>query len=166
MLVSAIHQHESVIVIHMSPPSWTSLWPPTPSHPSRLSQSTRFELPASYSKFPLAIYFTYVNVNVSVSLFLFIPPSPSPTAPTSLFSMSESPLLPCKYVHQYHLSRFYTCVNVQYLFFSFWLISLLIIGSRFIYLIKIQLCSFLWLNNIPLYICTTTFLSTHLSMDI
>ena len=31
----------------------------TPSHPSRLSQSTRFELPASYSKFPLAIHFTY-----------------------------------------------------------------------------------------------------------
>ena len=41
MLLSATHQHESAIGTHMSPPSWTSLPPPTPSHPSRLSQSTR-----------------------------------------------------------------------------------------------------------------------------
>ena len=30
----------------------------------------------------------------------------------------------------------------------------------------IQRCSFLWLNNIPLYICTTASLSIHLLMDI
>ena len=36
MLVSAIHQHESVIGIHMFPPSWTSLPTPSPTHPSRL----------------------------------------------------------------------------------------------------------------------------------
>ena len=30
MLVSAKHQHESAIGIHMSPPSWTSLLPPFP----------------------------------------------------------------------------------------------------------------------------------------
>jgi len=40
VLVSAIHHHESAIDIHMSPPCWTSFSPPTPSHPSRLSQST------------------------------------------------------------------------------------------------------------------------------
>ena len=40
MLVSAIHQHESAIGIHTSPPSWTSLPPPTTFHPSILSQST------------------------------------------------------------------------------------------------------------------------------
>ena len=37
VLVSAKHQHESAIGIHMSPPSWTSLPPATPFHPSRLS---------------------------------------------------------------------------------------------------------------------------------
>ena len=47
----------TTITIHMSPPSWTSLPPPTLSLPSRLSQSTGFELPTSFSKFPLAIYF-------------------------------------------------------------------------------------------------------------
>ena len=37
------------------PPSWISLPSPTSSHAFMLSQSTRFELPASYSKFQLAI---------------------------------------------------------------------------------------------------------------
>ena len=40
MLVSAIYQHESATGILMSLLSWTSLLPPTPSHPSRLLQST------------------------------------------------------------------------------------------------------------------------------
>ena len=52
MLVSAIYQHESS---HMSQTSWTSFPPPTPSCRSRLSQSTRFELPASYNRFPWAV---------------------------------------------------------------------------------------------------------------
>jgi len=86
MLVSAIHHHESAIDIHMSPPSQLS----------RLSQSTRFELQVSYSKFPLAICFTYGNPRVSMSLFQFVPPSPSPTVSTSLVSVSVSPLLPCE----------------------------------------------------------------------
>ena len=62
-LVSATHPYESAIGIHMPPPSWTSLPSPTPSHPSRFSQSTKFELPASYSKIPLAIYFTCIWVS-------------------------------------------------------------------------------------------------------
>ena len=41
VLVAAIHQHESVIGTHMSPPSWASLPPPNTFHLSRLSQSTR-----------------------------------------------------------------------------------------------------------------------------
>lgn len=41
-------QYESAMDIHMSPPSSTSFPHPTPSHPSRLSQSTKFELPASH----------------------------------------------------------------------------------------------------------------------
>ena len=57
----------------MFPPSWTSL-PPSTSHPiipatPMLSQSTRFELPVSYSKFPLANYFTYGSVHISKLLF-------------------------------------------------------------------------------------------------
>ena len=90
VLASAICQHESAIGIHMSPPSWTSLTPPTPSHPTGFSQSTGFELPESYNKFLLVIYFAYGNTHVSMLLCLFILPSPSPTVPISLFSMSVS----------------------------------------------------------------------------
>ena len=64
----AINQHESTIGIHMSPPSWTCLPSPPTSHPSRLSQNTGFELPVSYSKLLLLIYFTYGNVYISVLL--------------------------------------------------------------------------------------------------
>ena len=39
VLVSAIQQQDSAVGRHMSPPAWTCLPPPTPSHPSRLSQS-------------------------------------------------------------------------------------------------------------------------------
>ena len=57
-------------------PSCTPLPPPSPYDPYRLSQSTGFGFPVSYTKFPLAICFTYCNVYVSVLLFQSIPPSP------------------------------------------------------------------------------------------
>ena len=50
------------------------------------------------------------NVYVSILFSQFIPPSPSTTVSISLFTMSVSPLLPCKWVHQYHLSKFHTYV--------------------------------------------------------
>ena len=53
------------------------------------------------------------------------------------------------------------------MFFSFWLTLSFIIGSRLSTSLKLtQMCSFLWLSNIPLYISTTASLSLHLSMDI
>ena len=39
LLFSVKHQNESAIGIHMSPPSWTSFLPPSPSHSSRLIRS-------------------------------------------------------------------------------------------------------------------------------
>ena len=93
VLVSAIAQYEPAIGIRVYPPLWISLPSLTPSHPSGLSQSTRFELPVSYSKFPLAIYFIHGSIYVSKLPSQFIPPFPSPTVSTSLFSISTSPLL-------------------------------------------------------------------------
>ena len=63
-------------------------------------------------KCPLAIYFTYgyVSFHVTVSIhstlsFLYTHPLQS-TVSIILFSMSVSPLLPCKLFHQYHLAQF------------------------------------------------------------
>ena len=76
VLVSVVYQHESAAIgICMSPPSWNSLLHPTPSYPSRLSQSTKFEPPASYSEFPLA-NFAYGNEYISALLSQCVPPSP------------------------------------------------------------------------------------------
>ena len=64
-------------------------------------------------------------------------------------------------------SNNFLCINIQYLFFAFWLTSFCIIGSRFIHLIRTNPNVFLFmLSTIPLYICTIGFLSIHLSMDI
>ena len=112
----------------MSPPCWATLPPPPPLGCHRAS----CELPASCSELPLSISHT-VN-DVSALLSQSAPPAPSPTGSTGLFSRSASPFLSCKQVPQHHFSRFhvYMCVNIQYLFSSFWPSSLCLTGSRFI----------------------------------
>ena len=156
--------------IPISPPSCISL-PPRLSHPSRWSQSTKL-ISLCYGCFPLAIYFTFGSVYMSMPLSYFVPPSPSPS--------------PCLQVHSLHLCLhscvalrfirtilfFYffldsiICVSIQYLFFSFWLTSLCMKDSRSIHLTTNNSISFFsWLSNIPLYICATSSLSIHLSVD-
>ena len=85
-LVSTEQQHESTLGLFTHVPSCLNIPPPlSPSHPSRLLGSW-FEFPESFSKFPLAIYFTYGNVCFQVTLS--IPPTLSffpPAVPTSLF---------------------------------------------------------------------------------
>jgi len=61
----------------------------------------------------------------------------------------------------------YLCTYMCYLFFSFWLISLCMTLFMFIHIsINNPILFFLWLNNIPLYICTSSSLSIPLLMDI
>ena len=67
------------------PWSWTLFPPPSPSHPSGLSQCTSFECPASCIKLALVIYFTYSNTHISMLFSQIIPPLPSPTEYKSLF---------------------------------------------------------------------------------
>ena len=95
--------------------------------------------------------------------------SPSPTVSTSLFSMSVSPFLLCnKFISTTFLDSKYICVNIQYLFFTFWPISLCItLGSRAFSsstsLPLTQIHFVLWLNTVPSYIPTTSFVNGHLS---
>jgi len=88
------------------PSSWTSLQPPTPSHPARMSQSTRL---SSLGQVANSHWLSVLHTVVYVSMLLsrFISHSLYPVVSISLFSMSASLLLPYKYVHQYHFSRFH-----------------------------------------------------------
>ena len=65
--------------VHMCPPILNPIPPPSPPHPSGLSQCTSFECPASCIRLALVIYFTYGNTHVSMLFAQIIPPSPSPT---------------------------------------------------------------------------------------
>ena len=111
-----IIMNQPQVYIGPLPSKRPSLLPPT-CHPSRLSRSTGFGFPASYSKFPRAIYFTYGSVCVSVLFSQLIPPSPSSTASKSLFFMSVFAALHVESVLSFYTP--YICVSIQYLSFLF-----------------------------------------------
>ena len=100
----------------MSPLSWISLPPPTPSHPSRLSQRL-FALPAWHCKSPVATYFTFGNVCFRATLSM----RPSISFPhwvhKSVLCVCLS-TASCRQVHQCHLSRFHIYVLIYSICFS------------------------------------------------
>ena len=106
-----INMNQSQVYICLFLCKTLSHLPPHPPLPQLVTEHW-VELPLSHSKYPMAICFTYGKVYVSVLLSQFVPPSPSHTISTSLFSMSGFPLLPCKYVHQYHFSRIHAHVLI------------------------------------------------------
>ena len=67
-----------------------------PISPLKGDTEPLFEFPEPYSKFPLAIYFTYDNVSFHVTPSIHLALSSTLPMSISLFSMSVSPLLPCK----------------------------------------------------------------------
>ena len=90
--------------------SRTSL-PPVP-HPTHLGHH-RAQSWAPYTQLPSSFLLTHGSVFMSVLFSQLVPLSPSSALSTSPSSMSVSLFLPCKWVHQYHFSRFhiYICVN-------------------------------------------------------
>ena len=130
------HPHESAIGIHMSPPSWTSLPPPSPAHPTRLSQSPslgslRHTANSLWLSVLHMIVYMFPCYSPNSSHLPFLPP----LAMLSLFSMAVSPLLLCNYIHQSYFSRFHIYALIYDTCFS-QLTSLCIIGSRFIHFIS------------------------------
>ena len=121
---------------------WTSLPPPSPPYPSKLSQSTGFGFPDSYIKLPLALCFTY-------GMYMFqrywLRSSHSPLLPVCPKVWSLCLCLLCCPLGRITITMFlesiYIFINIWHLYFSFWLTSFCIIGSRFIYLIHVPQCS-------------------------
>ena len=108
MLVSAVHQHESAMDIQMCLPYRTFL---LPSILSKLSKSTGFELPASYSKFSLVIFYIWSSMFQWYSQF--VPLSPSSTVSTSLFFMSVSPFTSVQSFSHFWLFQPYGLQNAR-----------------------------------------------------
>ena len=134
-----------------------------------VSTVQRSVVPMLYSRFSLVIYFIHISVYMSIPISQFIPPPPPfpPLVSICLFSMSMSLFLPCKLVPLYHFSRSHIYALIYNICFS---LSDLLHSVRqslgpSTSLQMTQFRSFLWLSNIPLYMCTTS-LSIHLSMGI
>ena len=126
VLAYAMQQCESAISIHV--PSLLNL-PSTPQ-PVLVVTEHHAELPTAASHW-LSIWHM-----VMYKFQCYALNSSHPLCVQSLLSMSSSLFLPFKYVHKYLFSRFNICFHIWYLFFSFWLTSLCVTGSRFIYLTR------------------------------
>ena len=116
MVVLAIHRHESATGAHVSP-TWNSLPPPSPPHPSGLSQSTGYECPASCLELALVIHFTYGNGRVSMLFSQTIPPSPFPTESKSLLFTSVSCCLVYRIIIIVFLNSIYMHLCSVFVFF-------------------------------------------------
>ena len=141
--------------------------PPLPAtYPSRSSQSARLGclcyIATSHQLSLLyVIVYIYVNATFSIHLTLSFPHCVHKSilyTGVSISSLQIGSSIPFFWIPYVHVNRWY-------LFFSFWLTSLCIIGSRFIPLTRTDSNSFfLWLSNIPLNIYTKS--SFHLLLDI
>ena len=151
--------------IPISPPSSVSL-PPSLSHHSRWSQSTKLislcYVAASHglSILHLVVYICQCYSLTSSQLTL----PACRVLKSILYICIFIPVLPLVSSEPFFIP--YICTSIRYLFFSFWLTSLCMTDSRSIHLTTItQFRFFLWLSNIPLYICATSSLSIQLLMD-
>ena len=126
-------------------PSLVNL-PPSSQHPTALDCHRALGSdPCVTQQIPLALCFTYSSVDVSMLLSQFVPPSPSHTASTSLFSMSSSPLLPCRFFSTIFLDPIHTIsLSVSELLHS---IQQALCSSTSLGLTQVS--SFLKLRNIP-----------------
>ena len=133
LLVSSKYQHESVIGIHISPPSWTSLSSPFLFCPLKLLQS----LSHTANSYLLSILHKAMQVSMLLSPCI----SAAASSP-HIHHVHNSVLYVCFSIAALQINSSlpsfyipYICASIWYLSFSFWLTSLRIISSRFIYLI-------------------------------
>ena len=122
--------------VYMCPHMLNPLSPPSPPHPSGLSQNTSFEYPASCIELALVIYFIYGNIYVSMLFSQIISPSPSPIETKGLFFTSVSLLLSRIWGHHYHLSKFHTCMLIYCIGVSLSDLLHSALGFSFIHLIR------------------------------
>ena len=105
----ALYQNESATGINVFP---ILNHPPSPYHPSGLSQCTSSKHPVSCIEPGLVTRFIYDIIHVSMPFSQILPPSP--TESKRLFYTSVSLLLSCIQGYCYHLSKFHIyCLYFQ-----------------------------------------------------
>ena len=122
---SQVSHNYTYIYIHTSPPSWASSHPPS-SCPLRLLQSARM-VSLGYMVAFHWLPILYMVVYICQLLSQFAPPFPSPLCPqvhSLCLCLSSCPAN--RFISTVLLDSIYVCVNLWYLFFSFWLTSLCI----------------------------------------
>ena len=121
--VNQLYAHIYPCLLGLSPAP-PALSPQPPGHHPALSRAPR----ATQQLLTSPLFYTWericANPNLPVHSTPLLPLCPRP------FSMSASLLLPCREVHHHHFSRVHMCVNMRYLFFSFWFTSLHMTDSR------------------------------------
>ena len=134
-MVFAIHWHESAMDLHMYP-SWATLPPPSPSHPSGSSQYTITEHLSHASNLGW-----WSVSHLIIYMFQYY----LSDHPTLIFSqrVQKSVLYICVSFSVLHIKLLlpyfyipYICISILYWCLSFWLTSLCIMGSSFIHLIR------------------------------
>ena len=129
----------------------------------------RTDFPVLCCCFPLAIYFTFGSIYMSMPLSHFVPAYPSPSPCTQVH---------CLRLHLYScpaprffitifsfLDSIYMC---QHTVFVFLFLTYLTVYDKLGPSTSLQITQFrffLGLSNTPLYICATSSLSIHLTMD-
>ena len=156
--------------MHISPYPFPLASPSHPPYPTALGgHKALTDLPVLCGCFPLAIHFTFGGVYMSVPLSHFVPAYPSPSPCPQVHSLCLH-LYSCpapRFIRTFFFFRFHIYVLAYRICFS--LSDLL----HFVWKIlgpstsiqMTQFCFFLWLSNIPLYICATSSLSIRLLMD-
>ena len=94
-LFSVKLQHASAIGVHISLPFWTSFSSAAPSHPLGWYLAPVW-VSWAIQQILVAIYLTCGNVSFHITIFIHLTLSSLLPMSISLFSMSVSPLLPCK----------------------------------------------------------------------
>ena len=131
LLASTLPQHKSAVDIPMSPLFRTFPPPPTPSHPCRLLQSPSLSSLSHTANFDRHYFHTVASMSPCYSphLFHLLLPSLRPQ------------VVLCLYLHRCPAKRFISTIVLDSIYTRFvllFLTSLCIIGSGFIYLIRMD----------------------------
>ena len=135
----AIHQYESVMSIRVSPPSWAT--PTPPSCPRAPALGALLQAPNSkWSSVLHTVIYTFQCCSLESSLRLLLPPSPKVCSVClCLLCCPARRIIGAIFLDSTYMH------NIWCLSFPFWLTSLCLIGSRFVYLIRTVSNAFLFI---------------------